>query len=246
MPGLKTQLTVAIFVAAVAFQAASFSQPLRDDDIYVVENLASNDWGRRLFAFDVDNPSADHGAWWAGAVTQRRFLRLPSSAALWAEWVIFGRNPVGYHIVTASLIALSAILIFRCSLRTTSFRLATLMALFVAAHPASAEIAGGYGALNRQPLAMAGLFSVAAAGAWDHMRRTCSRLSFVLALIFAALATTAYEAALVLPLLLMAADPVFWRPFPRGHWLIRQLALAVIFGAHLGTTVAPTSRFSDA
>lgn len=203
--GAAVMVIVTLALAALGMAAA---RPLGGDDIYVMANLGSGQWSRRLFAFDLDTPTADFAPWWLGAVFQRRFLRVPSSALLWIEQEIFGRSAAPYHLVTAALVIASCALIYRLVRRHMSAPQALAVALLPAVHPASAEVVG---TLNCQPLAAAGLCSVAAVMAWDRARRTGSRAALAAAVALCALAMTSYEAALVLPFALLLADVVLWR-----------------------------------
>lgn len=94
-----------VLCAALAAATLGFAafRPLAGDDVYILENLRSGAWSRRLFAFDLDAPSADYVAWWSGIALQRRFVRVPASALLWVESELFGLRAAPYHLLLASL-----------------------------------------------------------------------------------------------------------------------------------------------
>jgi hypothetical protein len=86
----RTMGAVAVVIAAVAAQPLSALQALGGDDIYVLEDLRSVTWSRRLFAFNLDTPGPGYMPWWTGMPLQRRFIRVPASALLWVESELFG------------------------------------------------------------------------------------------------------------------------------------------------------------
>ncbi|APR81909.1 TPR repeat protein [Minicystis rosea] len=225
-----------IVIVALATLGVAVFQPLGGDDVYVLENLSSGRWAPRFFAFDVDAPSAGYVPWWFGVAFQRRFLRVPSSGLLWIEWELFGRSAVPYHLITAALVLAGCLLLYRLALRHVSAPRAVVIASVPLLHPSSAEVVG---TLNCQPLAAAGLFCVATVVAWDRMRRTGSRPALAAALAFCALAITSYEAAAVLPFVLLLADVVLWNdhaPSPRAWG--RRLGLLAVFVAYVPGAVA--------
>ncbi len=231
-PAWPARLLLAL-VAAVTLTLAAF-RPLEGDDAYVVDNLRSAGWRRHLFAFDYDAPSADYVSWWAGEVFQRRFVRVPSSALLWCQWKLFGLEAAPYHLVTLGLVAASCLVVHALARRYLPPLPAFVVALVPAVHPASAEVVG---ALNTQPVAVAGLFAVIGAADWERMRRTGSRLSYARALGFAFLAMISYEAAVVLPLALLLADAVAARSW-RGLAEPRRLGLLALLAPYTWLALA--------
>ncbi|HEY6459028.1 MAG TPA: hypothetical protein VIY73_02725, partial [Polyangiaceae bacterium] len=202
---------VAVVVAAVAVQLVSAFQALGGDDIYVLANVRSGAWSRRLFAFNLDTPAPAYMPWWTGQVLQRRFIRVPASALIWLESELFGSRAVPYHLVTLALLAASCLLLFLLLSRRMPLPTAAVVALVPALHPASVEIVGN---LCCQPIATAGLLSVAAVAAWQRMRERPSAGSIGTVVLLCALAVTSYEAAVVLPVFLVLADVLLGPPEP--------------------------------
>jgi hypothetical protein len=228
--GLSHWFGVGLVVAgcAVSLGPAVF-QPFFGDDVYVLESLRSDAWGSRLSAFDFDAPSADDVSWWSGAAYQRRFVRVPSSALLWVQWKLFGLRPEAFHAVTWLCVLAAALLVFRRARRSLTPLSAALVALVPAVHPASAEVVG---TMNCQPLALAGLCAVLAALAWERGWETGSIRWRALA--WTAVAITSYEAAIVLPFLL-----IFVEAWLRGR-LNRKSAAAMValFVAYVPAAIA--------
>ncbi len=178
---------------------------LRGDDVYVLEPLRSSSCWRHLFAFDARRAKVDYvSAWWTGVVLQRRYIRVPASALLWLESHLFGASPIGFSAVTLALVAGSCLLIYAEASRHLPRRKAVMIALVPAVHPATSEIVE---LMNRQPIALAGLFAVAAAVGWiRHAGAVTSLAACAGALLACALAVMAYEAAIALPFALVLAD----------------------------------------
>lgn len=199
-------------------------QPFSGDDIYVLESLRSDSWRPRLFAFDFDAPSADDGSWWSGAVYQRRFVRIPSSGMLWLQWKLFGLRPEAFHAVTWLCILSAALLIYRRARVALDPLPAALVALTPAVHPANAEMIG---VMNCQPLAFAGLCAVLAALAWEKRSRAAG-------LVWTALAITSYEAAIVLPFVLILGER-----YQRGRFERKSAAaMGALFIAYVPAALA--------
>jgi hypothetical protein len=217
----------AVVVAAVAIQLPSAFQPLGGDDVYILENLRSASWSRRLFAFNLDPPSPNYFEWWTGNIVQRRFIRVPASALLWIESELFGLHAIPYHLVTLALVAATSLLFFHLLSRRVPIVTAMLASVAPALHPASSEIVSS---LACQPLATAGLFSLSAVVGWQRMRVRPSSGAVAVVVLLSALAVTSYEAAVVLPAALVLAD--VWLPVPNGpnsrRWAPRLAVLAVV------------------
>ena len=213
---LNNRCWVALAAAGVVvlFQFASALTPFGGDDVYVLANLNSANWMQRLFAFNLDAPAPEYMPWWTGVVTQRRFIRVPACLLLWLQSVVFGRNAVAYHLFTLAIISFTCCLITFAASRWLSWPAAILTALIPAVHPTTAEIVG---TVNCQPLATSGLLSVLAVIAWTTMRLRRSTMFGVTTVGLCALAVMSYEAAIALPLVLVSADVVLWRP-PATWW----------------------------
>src|SRR4029450_3447905 len=85
---------------------------LSADDAYVLAHLHSPDWRVRLFAFNVDRPSEDVGAWWDGVHFQRRFVRLLPSALMAAEVSMLGQRPRPLHLASLALHLSNVLLVY--------------------------------------------------------------------------------------------------------------------------------------
>jgi hypothetical protein len=167
----RTVGAAVVVVGAGAAQLQSALQALGGDDIYVLENLRSATWSRRLFAFNLDTPGPGYMPWWTGATLQRRFIRVPASALLWLESECFGFRSFPYHLVTIALLACSCLLLFTLLSKRAPVVTAAAVSVLPAIHPAASELVAD---LCCQPIATAGLFSVAAVAAWWRMRERAS------------------------------------------------------------------------
>jgi hypothetical protein len=194
---------ITVVMVAVAAQMVSALQALGGDDVYVLENLRSTSWSCRLFAFNVDVPAAGYLPWFTGAVFQRRFIRVPASALLWLESELFGLRAFPYHLVTIALLAASCWLLFRLLSRHVPVGVAAAASVLPALHPAASEVVSE---LCCQPIALAGLFSIATVAAWLRMRARHSAGAVGLVVVLCALAVTSYEAAIALPVFIVLAD----------------------------------------
>jgi hypothetical protein len=176
-----------VALVAVAVHAIDVSQSLGGDDVYVLAALRSSSWAHRLFAFNLDAPTAEYMPWWTGVVVQRRFIRVPACALLWLESFAFGRSPVGFHSVTLALVLASCLLLYAEGVRHLTRWKGVAIALLPASHPSMAEIVGS---MSSQPLATAGLFALGASILWLRMRERFSLLTFAGAVACVALAVT--------------------------------------------------------
>jgi hypothetical protein len=179
------------------------------DDAYVLAHLQSPDWRVRLFAFNVDRPSEDAGAWWDGVRFQRRFVRLPPSALMAAEVAVLGQRPRPLHLVSLALHLINVLLVYRLARRWLEHdgKAALVSALF-GVHPVALEPVSWFAT---QPLLFATTFTLLAVEWWIRYRSGAGNrwLAAALAAVFAALVS--YESAVAVPLILAAADAVLLR-----------------------------------
>jgi hypothetical protein len=221
-----------VVIAAVVANAAYVGIPVGGDDAYVIPNLLSSDPLRFLFAFHYDAPSDDFTPWYTGVVYQRRFLRLPACALLVVEARLFGRDGLGYHMVTLLLVIATLLVVYRLFHDWLGDRTAACVALLpVACHPAVGEIVSK---VSCQPIAFAGLFCALAVQAWVGWRRTERRAALAAALAAAFIAMTSYEGAVVLPLLVVLGDLWFARA---ADWRSR-IAMLVLIAAYVPAATA--------
>src|SRR5262245_4702210 len=99
-----------VVTAAVMLPAAI--QHFGYDDSYVIARLHSPLWSERLFAFNIDRPSAEFGAWYDGVHLQRRFVRVPACLLMAAELAIIGLRPRLLHTVGLVLHLANALLVY--------------------------------------------------------------------------------------------------------------------------------------
>jgi protein O-mannosyl-transferase len=161
-------------------------------------------------------------------LTQNYWGEFTASGSLWrpvtlasfgldAWW--FGRNPFFFHLVNVLLHATASLLCYavaRRALRTTG---ALVAALVFAVHPVHVEAVSGV--VGRAEV-LAGLFGLAAI--WVHLRRPPRVRAVVAVGMLYLLAMGAKESAILLPMVLMAADVVRSR---RGGGRIRLWPFAV-------------------
>ena len=179
------------------------------DDAYVLANATSPRLSQRLFVWNVDRPSPVFGSWYDGVTVQRRFVRLLPSALVVAQVAAFGANAQALHFVSLSLHLLNCFLVFGLVRRWLNDDWKALMATAVfGVHPIAAEPVGHLAAQAVLVATAAGLVAVHALVKYrEHPRpgRLC-----VLGLATAT-AVTSYEAAIGLPLLLVAGDMLLTR-----------------------------------
>lgn len=228
--GVTLRSLAPLLVAAVTVIALLPSASARwsADDAYVLEHLQSPEWGSRLFAFNLDRPSDDSGAWWDGIIYQRRFVRIVPSAVMALEVGILGQDPWRVHLVSIALHLFNTLLVFHLSRRWLQHAgKAALVAMLFGAHPVVVEVASW---LACQPLIIAAACTLLSAEWWIRYRLT-SRPAWLVATVVTLLAAVlSYEAAIFAPVLLILGDIALHRgvrPGPSG-WSSRVALLSVL------------------
>jgi hypothetical protein len=179
------------------------------DDAYILAHVQSADWRTRLFAFNVDRPSEDFGAWWEGVHYQRRFIRLLPSAFMSAEVAAVGQRPQRLHLVSLALHLFNVVLIYRLARRWLAHDgKAALVAAVFGVHPIVAEPVS-YFAI--QPVLVATTCTLLSVECWIRYRTGQGRTWFFAALAAVFAAVTSYEAAVGVPLVIAAGDLVWSR-----------------------------------
>jgi hypothetical protein len=183
------------------------SGPLTGDDDYVLHNLASPGWRDVLFAYNVDLVRGEGGqtTWYEGFDTlQRRYVRVVPSALMAIEYRLFGSNPVPLKSVSLLVHLLNLALAYRLLRRQrTDPATATAVVALIGLHPAAAECILWFAC---QPILWAALGSLLATAALLRLREAATRWRRV-AFVGAGAATLfSYEAAVGVPLLLVALD----------------------------------------
>jgi hypothetical protein len=138
--------------------------------------------------------------------------------------------------VTIALLAGSCLLLFTLLSKRAPVVTAAAASILPALHPAASEIVAD---LCCQPIATAGLFSVASAAAWSRMRERPSAGALGLVVLLCSLAVTSYEAAVALPVFLLLAD--LWLGAPDGSKARRgwpRLAMLGVVAAYVPWAIA--------
>lgn len=203
--------SAALIVSAVVVAAllpatrAGFSA----DDAYVLAHMQSDDWRTRLFAFNVDRPSEHYGAWWEGVRYQRRFVRLLPSALMGAEVAALGQSPQRLHLVSLGIHLLNVLLVYRLARRCLAHDgKAALVAAAFGVHPVVVEPVSWFAA---QPVLIATTCTLLCGEAWIRYRAGEGGRWSAAALAAALAAVTSYEAAVALPVVIVAGDLVYFR-----------------------------------
>ena len=179
------------------------------DDTYLLAHVQSPDWRTRLFAFNVDRPSEHYGAWWEGVRYQRRFVRLLPSALMAAEVATLGQRPWPLHLVSLALHLVNVLLIYRLVRRWLGHAgKAALVAAMFGVHPVAVEPVSWFAT---QPLLVATTCTLLSVESWIRYRAGEGRNWLFAALVAVFAAVTSYEAAVPLPLLIVAGDVVWLR-----------------------------------
>lgn len=199
------------------------------DDAYVLANATAPRLSQRLFVWNVDRPSPVAGTWYDGVTVQRRFVRVLPSALVVAQVAAFGANAQALHFVSLSLHLLNCVLVFGLVRRLLHDDGKALMTTAVfGVHPIAAEPVGHLAAQAVLVATAAGLVAVHALV--QYRERPRGGWLCVLGLATAT-AVTSYEAAIGLPLLLVAGDMLFTRDAslrPAVRLAPRLVALASI------------------
>lgn len=220
-------------LAAIALTAAALLPATRTswgaDDPYILGHLRSHDWGVRLFAYNVDRPSRDAGAWWDGVRYQRRFIRILPSALMAAEVAVLEQRPQALHLVSLALHLLNALLVYRLARRWLGHEgKAALVAMVYGVHPVVVEPVGWFAL---QPLIISATFCLAAVECWVRYRLGEGRVWLWAALAAVVGALASYEATVVLPLLLVLGDAVLLpgrQPRGGSPWRPRLAVLSLL------------------
>ena len=160
------------------------------------------------------------------------------NVSLALDYLIWGENPIGYHLTNAILHTLATLSLFSMACRILQSRTASgAAALLFAVHPVHAE-AVSYIASRAEPLCS--LFVFTSLALYFRYRDTCRWKDLVYALIFACGALLTKETAIILPALIVLSEACFgakglWWPRWRGalsfwllippYLLIRQAAI---------------------
>lgn len=230
---------------AVVVSLAHFVRgPLTGDDDYVIHNLASRELRDILFAYNVDLVQGEGGqtTWYEGfEPLQRRYVRIVPSALMAIEYRVFGSNPIGLKAVSLGVHLLTLILAHGLLRRyVTNSGTAALVVALVGLHPSAAECVGWFAC---QPILFAGLASMLAAHALLKLREQVTpgrRTAFVAA---ATSALFSYEAAVGIPLFMVALD--WWWSCGKGprRPTDRWATLGVIAAYPLYGAVSLWNRF---
>ncbi len=163
------------------------------------------------------------GGWWRAWVHPEGMDYFPLKASVqWAEWQVWGSNPLGYHLVNLGLHVLSALLVWRL-LAALEVGGAFLGGLLFAVHPVAVEsvawISELKNTLSLPPLLLASIAIVA-------FNRSGSRAVWLWALACFAAALACKTSVVMFPFAILLF--VWWR---RGRVSLRDLAKAAPFFA---------------
>lgn len=210
----------ALVVAAIALVSAgptALTAARMIDDQYVLANARSSDYRRFLFAYSNECPGVDcTTSWWSAPRYRRRFVRVAPSLLLKATVALAGDDPRALHLPGLALHALNGVLVYLLlGLLGLGRRDATLAAALFAAHPAGAEMAG---AVSFACVPVAAAFTLGSLCLWRRYRLGGRSRDAALCLASTLLAMTSYEAAVALPVVLVASDRLLHRErWPRGR-----------------------------
>ena len=223
-------LAVLVLVGAslVRFTAA----PLHGDDEYVLANLTSPEWTERLYAFNVDWPGPDGGEpWYEGyAPMQRRYVRLLPSGLMALEVALFGSRAVLLHAVSLAIHLANCLLGYALLVRWLGDRRqAALVVVLMGIHPVVREPISWFAC---QPLLLAGTFMLLAGHCLVRLERGARSVKTFGLVSTTFVAMTCYEAAVGLPLILIALDRWLTKPAERrmsGRATFALLALLPVY-----------------
>lgn len=159
----------------------------------------------------------------------------------WAEWHLWGGDVLGYHLASAALHILSALLLWRLFARLGA-RAAFAGALFFAVHPLAVESVAWMSELKNTLSLPLALLAVLAYARWIDRPEGRGRAgAYVLALGLFVLATLAKSSVAMLPCVLLLL--AWWR---RGRLRRRDVAAAAPFFAVALALAIVTIRFQNA
>ena len=200
--------TFSIFLLVfAAFWPALHGQFIWDDQLLVLKNpLVTGKLNLRSVWFETDFSL--------------------TTVALWLQWLVFGKNPTGYHAVNLFLHAASCVLLWRVLLRL-KIPGAFLAALVFAVHPVAAMSAAWISEMKNT----LSLFFFLLSFLWflnseeAAMEKKKQRIFYGLSLLSFLLALLSKTSTVILPILLLLV--IWWR---RGAVIRRQwLRLAPFF-----------------
>ena len=203
---MRRQLVVvALVLAAIAGGLAPQTRgPFGGDEFYIMANLGSKDWGDRWFAFNASFPGQSGGAWYDGvAPYERRYVRLAPSALMSVEATIFGSSAASFKLVSLLLHLMNCLLGLRLLARWLGFEKAAALTAIVGLHPIVAQPVSWVAC---QPILVAMLATLLAATALERRLAGRGALASFAVVACAFLAVTSYEAAVAVPLGLLAFD----------------------------------------
>ncbi len=151
----------AIIAATAWIFSPAFSGDWLWDDFEISQNQDLHQWSGLL------------RMWYAPAAPDYAPVK---TTFLWIAWHLFGDNLFAYHVLTASLHALGALLLWRV-LRKLGVRLAWLAGLLFAVHPVAVESVAWAGELKNTLSFPLLLLSFSAYLAWDSERWSVTSLA---------------------------------------------------------------------
>jgi hypothetical protein len=219
-------------LAAIVLTVVAMSPATRvswsADDPYVLAHLRSSDPRVRLFAYNVDRPSPEAGAWWDGVRYQRRFIRVLPCAIMAAEVGLFGQRPHALHVVSLLMHLAIVGLVWTLARRWLGDPVkAALVAGLFGVHPVAMEPVGWFAL---QPILVGGILCLVAAEAWVRYRLGTGQAWLWGALAATACALLSYEATVLLPVVLVAGDILLMRGRfdGRARWRPRLALLSLL------------------
>jgi tetratricopeptide (TPR) repeat protein len=229
---MLTLLVVGTFAAYQPVWRAGF---IWDDDVLLTGNrLVQSADGLRSIWFGTEQPD---------------YFPM-TSAALWAQWQLWGANPLGYHLVNVTLHALSAVLLWRVLVRL-KIPGSWLAAAIFAVHPVNVESVAW---ISECKNTLALVFAALTMLAYLEFDDTGRWRWYAAAMVAFALALLSKTAVAPLPVVILGLGAwrrgrVAWRDFWRSvPFFAAAAALAVVtlwFHHHraIGSAVIRTDGF---
>lgn len=207
---MKVRVPLLLALAVLLVWANSLGAPFTYDDKVEVVHPAVRDLG--------------HPERWI-AYSPGRSVLLTTYAV---NWALGGLDPRGYHALSVLIHALNAALAWRVASRVLSPGRATFAAAAWALHPMAT---GGATYLSGRSEALVATFTLVALAAWIDDARTAAPRARAVAYGATLLALLTKESAVVLPLVLLAAE---WALVAGGRWRLvewpRYRPFAVLAG----------------